>query len=134
MAAQGANGQSVLPRVRKTRAVLGVLALSAPRPVLREHLAGLLWSRREREQARASLRQAVHELQVLLQPLGEALLRPERNHLQLDATLVWTDVHALARATPARPEVLDLFDGPLMEDLNGLDGAFAGSPRSGAGW
>jgi hypothetical protein len=125
MAAQDiVSGESVLPRVRKTRAVLGVLALSAPRLVLRDYLAGLLWSRREREQARASLRQAVHELQVLLHPLGEGLLRPERNHLRLNPAVVWTDVHALARATPQRPEALDLFDGPLMDDLNGLDAAF----------
>src|SRR5207302_3140615 len=29
-----------------------------------------------------------------------------------------------ARATPADPDALDLFDGPLMEDLGGLDPAF----------
>jgi len=37
---------------------------------------------------------------------------------------LWVDVQELARATPADPDALDLFDGPLMEDLGGLDPAF----------
>ena len=37
-------GRSVLPRSRKTRGVLAILALAAPRPVLRSRLTALLWS------------------------------------------------------------------------------------------
>lgn len=124
MAARDGLGRSGLPRGRKTRAVLGVLALAAPKPVLRELLADLLWSRREREQARASLRQAVHELQLWLQPIGGALLRTERAHLRLLADGLWVDVQALSDATSSSPEPLELLDGPLMEDLSGLDPAF----------
>ena len=124
MAVHDNLGRSALPRGRKTRAVIGVLALNAPRPVLRDHLAELLWSRRGREQARASLRQAVHELQRCLQPISRDLLRTERTHLRLQAANLWVDVQALARATPADRDALDLFDGPLMEDLGGLDPAF----------
>ena len=57
-----AAGISLLPRVRKTRAVLAILALAAPEPVLRSRLIALLWSRRGLAQARGSLRQAIHEL------------------------------------------------------------------------
>lgn len=124
MTARDDLGRSVLPRGRKTRAVLGVLALAAPRPVLRDQLAALLWSRREREQARASLRQAIHELQLCLQPFGREVLRTERAHLRLHAPDLWVDVQALARATPSNPQPLGLLDGPLMEDLSGLDPAF----------
>ena len=124
MAAHDNLGRSALPRGRKTRAIIGVLALSAPRPVLRDQLAGLLWSQRGQEQARASLRQAVHELQRCLQPIGRDLLRTERTHLRLEAAGLWVDVQALAGATPAEAGALDLFDGPLMEDLTGLDPAF----------
>ena len=45
--------ESILPTGRKTRALLAIVALSAPRPVLRGRLAELLWSRRPEEQARA---------------------------------------------------------------------------------
>lgn len=117
-------GRSALPRGRKSRAVIGVLALCAPRPVLRDQLAEMLWSQRGREQARASLRQAVHELQQCLQPISGDLLRTERTHLRLQAANLWVDVQVLARATPADRDALDLFDGPLMEDLSGLDPAF----------
>ncbi len=115
-----------LPKVRKTRALLAILALSAGRPVLRDHITGLLWSTREREQARASLRQAVHELQQFGEGQDIPPIRSERHHLVLEAGGLWVDVHALARATPTRPEVLSLLDGVLLEDLHGLDPAFDG--------
>src|ERR1700761_9294321 len=63
------NSESVLPAGRKTRALLAVVALGAPRPVLRSRLAEMLWSRRSEEQARASLRQEIHRL---LEALGPA--------------------------------------------------------------
>jgi DNA-binding SARP family transcriptional activator len=61
MAANDSKGRSYLPRTRKTRALLGILALASPKLVLRLQLAALLWSRRENEQARASLRQSVQD-------------------------------------------------------------------------
>jgi DNA-binding SARP family transcriptional activator len=63
MDAWNSAGLSALPKMRKTRAVLAVLALRSPEPVARGHLTALLWSRRDPQQARASLRQSVHELQ-----------------------------------------------------------------------
>jgi len=130
MEARTTAGVSVLPRGRKSRALLALLAMSAPRPMLREQLCHLLWSRREHEQARASLRQCVHELQRALLPLGGELLRAERNHLVLDADRVWTDVHDLAPAAPEHPETgADLVacaGGRLLDDLVGLDPALDG--------
>ena len=63
------TSESVLPAGRKTRALLAIVALGAPRPVLRSRLAEMLWSRRSEEQARASLRQEIHRL---LEALGLA--------------------------------------------------------------
>jgi DNA-binding SARP family transcriptional activator len=114
MEVRDADGNSLLPRARKTRAALAVLALAAPTPLLRDRLTALLWSRRSREQARASLRQCVHELQTLLQPLGD-LLRADRNHLRLRAEGLWLDLYA--RPPRIRPRL-------LLEDLVGLDPAF----------
>ena len=73
MQAEDEAGHNVLPRSRKTRAVsrktravLAVLALAAPKPVLRTRLTRLLWSGRAIEQGRGSLRQSVYELQQAL--------------------------------------------------------------------
>ena len=77
-------GAPVAPKTRKTRALLAVLAAQAPRPVLRTQLIALLWSTRAPDQARASLRQALHELQSVLGKLAAPLLRVGRAELALD--------------------------------------------------
>jgi DNA-binding SARP family transcriptional activator len=124
MEATDAAGNSVLPRARKTRAVLAVLGLNAPRPVLRSRLTGLLWSSRENEQARASLRQAVHELQEALGPAAGAMLRADRSQLALNGQQLRVDALELLRAPASGQEALDVLRGALLEDLDGLDASF----------
>jgi DNA-binding SARP family transcriptional activator/TolB-like protein len=112
MAAVDENGRSLLPRGRKTRAVLAVLALASPDLVPRSRMTALLWSRRDREQARASLRQCVHELQDILAPLP-GLFVAERDHLMLKREDIATDLDEPdLRLPPAR----------LLADMTGLDG------------
>jgi DNA-binding SARP family transcriptional activator len=108
-----ATGTDITPRIRKSRAVLAVLALAAPRPVLRDELAALLWSRRDRDQGRASLRQCVHELQTLFAARERPVLEADRNLLLLRTDSVWIDVRAGV-----------LSGAPLLNDLHGLDPAF----------
>jgi len=72
LTAKDASGKTVLPRTRKARAVLAVLALANPKPVLRLQLTSLLWSQRDTVQARGSLRQALHDLHDSLGPLAPA--------------------------------------------------------------
>jgi len=117
-------GRSILPRSRKTRALLAILALSPGRAVLRTQITALLWSLREKEQAHASLRQAVHELHQAFSAAGPGLLRTDRNHLALDDACFWVDALVFMGATPSHSELLDLFCRPLLEDLQGLDPAF----------
>ncbi len=117
------DGRSVLPPGRKTRALLAIIALSA-RPVLRARLAELLWSRRPEEQARASLRQEIHRLQDVLASNGVDIVAVSRDHLVLRAGTAWVDVDEVLQATPENPSRLDLLDGELLEDLDGLDPAF----------
>ncbi len=124
MAAQSVRGPVAVPRIRKTRALLAILVLAGGRPVLRERIAALLWSTREREQARASLRQCVHELQEFCAENGLAKLRTGRQHLVLDLDHIWVDVVAITTATAAQGDLLDLLQGALLEDLVGLDDAF----------
>jgi DNA-binding SARP family transcriptional activator/tetratricopeptide (TPR) repeat protein len=118
-----ADGADLLPRVRKTRALLAILARAAPEPVPRSQLIALLWSRRELPQARGSLRQAVHELRGALGPAA-CLLRTESAHLALSETGLQVDAWRMLRATPGQPDALALWQGELLSDLIGLDPAF----------
>ncbi len=123
MRAEDGNGRSVLPHGRKTRALLAILALRASQSVLRTEITALLWSRRDPPQARASLRQAVHELQLAL-GTGADLLDAERNYLALRHEGLWVDVVMLLRATPGQPDALAHFRSALLQDLAGIDPAF----------
>ena len=118
------TSESVLPAGRKTRALLAVIALSAPRPALRGRLAELLWSRRPEEQARASLRQEIHRLLEALAPGGSEILLITRDHLSLRPGKVWVDVEEVMRATTEQPASLSLLDGDLLEGLDGIDPTF----------
>ncbi len=124
MDAWSVTGDRVLPRSRKARAVLSILALEAPASVPRKRLADLLWSRRGEDQARGSLRQALHELQESLKPVGIPLIRAGREAVALRANLVWTDATEVLRAAADNPEALDLLTAELLNDLDGLDPAF----------
>ncbi len=126
MEASTPNGESILPPGRKTRALLAIIALSAPRPVLRSRLAELLWSRRPEEQARASLRQEIHRLLEVLAPAGKEVLSINRDSLALRPGVVWVDVEEVLRATTTHPASLALLDGELLEELDGVDPAFDG--------
>lgn len=118
------TSENVLPAGRKTRALLAVVALSAPRPALRGRLAELLWSRRPEEQARASLRQEIHRLLETLSPAGPDIMQVTRDHFSLRQSAVWVDVDEVMRATTDQPASLSLLDGDLLEDLDGIDPAF----------
>ena len=118
------DDRSVLPPGRKTRALLAIVALSAPRPVLRSRLAELLWSRRLEEQARASLRQEIHRLLDVLASKGVDIIAVSRDHLMLRPGMVWLDAEEVLKASPENPAPLDLLDGELLEDLDGVDPAF----------
>jgi DNA-binding SARP family transcriptional activator/TolB-like protein len=118
------TSENVLPAGRKTRALLAVVALSAPRPALRGRLAELLWSRRPEEQARASLRQEIHRLLETLSPAGGEVMQVTRDHLSLRPGVVWVDVEEVMRATTDQPASLSLLDGDLLEDLDGIDPTF----------
>jgi DNA-binding SARP family transcriptional activator/tetratricopeptide (TPR) repeat protein len=124
MAVDDAKGRTYLPRTRKTRALLAILAMASPKPVLRQHAAALLWSRREQEQARGSLRQSVHELQDTLGPAWSHLFVADRHHLSLRGAELEIDVQSLAQPATISAEILDKFEDVLLEDLTGLDPAF----------
>ena len=124
MAADDSAGRNCLPRTRKTRALLAILAIASPKPVLRQQLAALLWSRRQQEQARGSLRQSVHELQDTLGAAWGHVLVTDRHYLSLRGPELEIDALSLAQPAVLSAELLDRFQDVLLEDLNGLDPAF----------
>ena len=128
MDARRLTGESALPRSRRGRAILAVLALSMPRPVPRGRLCALLWPGRGEEQARASLRQALHDVTEVLGRDAAATLLAGRETLTLRDGAVWTDVAELEQAPDAggaaTAAALALVSGPLLEDLAGLTPPF----------
>lgn len=82
---------------RKACALLSYLALSPTGSETRERLAGLLWSDRSEEQARASLRQCVKQLREALGPASHAIFNADRQVLSLLKDRVIVDLVDIAQ-------------------------------------
>ena len=117
------TGETALPRNRKTRALLALIALS-PRPVARSKLMELLWPGRGEDQARSSLRQALHELGVAIGTDAPKVLAATRDAVGLVPRAAWTDAIELRSATADRPQALSLLQGELLEDFPPLSPGF----------
>jgi DNA-binding SARP family transcriptional activator/TolB-like protein len=124
MAIHDAAGVDYLPRSRKTRAIVAMLTQTAPKVVQRGQLTGLLWSQRGTAQGRASLRQAVHELQSTFGSVWNQILVAERHCLSINLDGVSVDALEAIGADTPRTELLTLFEVGFLEDLDGLDPAF----------
>jgi len=117
-------GECIVPPRRSTRALLAAIALSAPRPVSRGWLSGLLWSQGPIDPRQPPLRLEVRRLLDALAPAGKGLLSVDRESLSLRPGAARIDVEEIRRATPEQPAMLSLLDRELLEDLDGVDPAF----------
>ena len=122
-------GQDVRIIGRKARAILAYLALSSTGEEARERLAGLLWSESGEEKARATLRQAIHELREALLAHGCHVLRATRLALGLERDALRVDVADLLSAVQAgeAPEPLlrqQRLSEALLAGFEDLDPAF----------
>jgi DNA-binding SARP family transcriptional activator len=129
MQAVGWNGENLLPRSRKARALLGYLCLHPGEQVTRSRLAALLWDRVPDAQAAASLRQALRELSRALGAFAQELIASERNTVSLDTSACWVDVQeALARDGTLASNTAEDFPvhapGDLLEGLDGINVSF----------
>ena len=116
------------PLSRKSRALLGYLALTETGEETRERLVGLLWSESAEEKARASLRQALHEVREVLEQAEFNGLTADKQALRLDRTRVEADIWGLMEdAAAGRPNALMQFERPmerLLDQLDTVDPAF----------
>jgi DNA-binding SARP family transcriptional activator/TolB-like protein len=123
------DGRAVELRTRKAAAVLGYLALSDIKQESRERLVGLLWSRSDEEKARASLRQVVRELRLVLEDAGFAGFSAGRLSIGFDHRQVDVDVESilqLAENARVHPLLLNTprLDERLLEGVDDLDPSF----------
>ena len=79
------HGASVRLPNAKANAILAYLALNGRHHASREQLAGLLWSERSEDRARASLRQCVKQLNGLFEEVGFHGFTADRSSLALRA-------------------------------------------------
>jgi TolB-like protein/DNA-binding SARP family transcriptional activator len=100
---------NILPRARKTKAVLAYLCLMRGERLLRSRVAGTIWDRSGEAQARESLRHALNELNRT----GHWHLEKDHDTVRLDVTGYWIDAFEI-------PEHSDL----LLEDLYGISPSF----------
>lgn len=121
-------GDNVLPRGRKARAILGFLSIAAGKRVARAKIADMLWDRVPTSQARASFRQAFHELSAALGSYAAELIAGDLHSVQLQAHLCWIDALAAMRHEPSKglmvSNLVELCAGELLEDMDGASETF----------
>lgn len=112
-------GTSVLPRARKARALLALIALSGTKSIMRRRAVALLWSGLERASGLARLRDTLHHLQKDFAKAGVEALRLEGENISFRMDAVWVDIehHVLSDVHPIGTE-------ELLVDLEGVDPAF----------
>jgi TolB-like protein/DNA-binding SARP family transcriptional activator len=107
------GGDDILPRLRKSRALLAYLCLAEGTRVSRSRLIGLLWDRSADTQARFSLRHALSEINRDINSRLPNLVEIDREWVRLNSKACWIDALTIA-------------DHPdrLLDDLEGVSVPF----------
>lgn len=92
------QGAEVRISNQRGRMVLALLCLAPGESIKREQISKLLWPGRFPQQARASLRQCLHELNRQLQPCGSDILQLSHARVAINPSRIWTDLQALEAA------------------------------------
>lgn len=112
--------RDMTPRSKRGRALLAYLAVTKSHSASRERLAGLLWSDRSEEQARASLRQCLHRILREVSVDGAKLpIESDRDRIWLE----WSDAESdldVIRAQIARADAASLADALEYIGANSL--------------
>jgi len=128
MRAVAPGGADFLPRGRKTRGLLACLCIAHGERLSRSRLVGLLWDRSADAQARMSLRQALSELNGVVNRHVPGLVEIDRDSVRLDVRKCWVDVLAIfeasADATAETSNLVQPYGERLLEDLDGITPSF----------
>lgn len=114
--ATGKDGQQVRALARKSECLICLLSLSDGMEATREKAAGVIWSDRSEEQARASLRQ---ELSQVRRILGPDAITANKRSIRLEPDQVRVDVlefraQAVIDTIDQLEGAATLYTGPLM--------------------
>jgi TolB-like protein/DNA-binding SARP family transcriptional activator len=109
----GPQGEDILLRNRKTRAILAILGVVDGNRVSRSRLTGLLWDRLDDAQARMNLRHSLSELNRLVNAKVPNLIEIDRESVRLNTELC--RLHAF--------DPTSHFER-LLDDLDGISSAF----------
>src|SRR5205823_5005516 len=102
------------------RALLGYLALTDTQEESRERLVGLFWSESSEERARASLRQALHEIRNALMPSGFTGFRTDKLVVGFDRAQIRVDlIDVLKDAASGSPHPRLLEQRNLIDNILG---------------
>jgi TolB-like protein/DNA-binding SARP family transcriptional activator len=110
---------------RKTRALLGYLAVNADRPQPRERLMALLWSDRSEKQARQSLNHALRAIRKLGNEADVALIESDGERVTLRGNALSSDAGRFRELLDHQPaDAAALYAGPFLDGLSVPDPAF----------
>lgn len=113
----------------KAKAVLGYLAVGEQAAETRERLVGLFWSEASEANARASLRQVLHEVRSVFQTAGFDGLHADKRSITLERARIKVDLHEIvemAQAGKVHPRFRETARLPetLLVGFEDVDSAF----------
>lgn len=97
-AVSDAQGSDISISNRRGRALLVLLCLAPGNAIEREQISKLLWPGRFTQQARASLRQCLYDLNLQLQPFGSDILQISHARVAIKPAKICTDLGTLEAA------------------------------------
>lgn len=117
------DGIPIVIPSRKSRALVGYLALREGTEVARANLTGLLWGDRSEAQARASLRQTLSELRRTLGDPARRSIVATKETITWASGSAWVDAKVLESVAHSENEevlgeAVELIGGDLMEGLS----------------
>lgn len=130
------EGETVVrPHAKKAKALLAFLAFQGGRPVTRDQLAALLWSRSDHERARHSLSQALSSIHEAFEWSAKDTLLLSRDSVTLSPDALEVDAILFSELCSSREpndmrRAAALFTGDFLDGLYINEPAFQGWQRA----
>ncbi|MAK59415.1 MAG: hypothetical protein CMK09_00385 [Ponticaulis sp.] len=118
------SGTSIDITNQRARIILAILSINPGQSISRDLVSKLLWAGRFKPQARASLRQCLHDLKRELQRFDLDILEASNTQLAVKPDFINTDLNALETAIIERDDeqatqlLLEFTGKPLLADID----------------